>query len=138
MTDLRVYTDGGARGNPGPSASAFVVVRDGKVIFKGAEFLGISTNNEAEYKAVVLALNWLNNNKGMNFERVAFFLDSELVTRQIDGSYKVKSANLIPLASRVMELLKQLKTDVKFTSISRDKNKLADALVNEKIDENNG
>ena len=57
---VKIYTDGGARGNPGPAAAAFVVVADGKVIYKDSKFLGISTNNEAEYRALIIALEWLN------------------------------------------------------------------------------
>lgn len=139
MADLRIYTDGGARGNPGPSASAFVVVYNGKVIFKDSAFLGKRTNNEAEYSAVVMGLEWLTKNrKVMTKGTPTFFLDSELVTRQINGIYKVKSYNLIPFIEKARELLKGLGNEVKFVSISREGNKLADSLVNEKIDEKNG
>jgi ribonuclease HI len=139
MANLRIYTDGGARGNPGLSASAFVVVLNGKVIYKDAKFLGISTNNEAEYAGVLMGLEWLSSNKHLlNKTSPTFCLDSELVTRQIIGAYKVKSQNLFPCAKRVKDLLKKLETKVNFISISREENRLADALLNAKIDEKSG
>ncbi len=139
LTNLRIYTDGGARGNPGLSAGAFVVVLNGKVIFKDAKFLGVSTNNEAEYSAVIMALEWLKENKQLlNKTFPTFCLDSELVTRQITGVYKVKSVNLLPLIKAVKKLLENLKVKINFISISRGENRLADALVNTKIDEKNG
>ncbi|SRR3989344_6549174 len=139
MANLRIYTDGGARGNPGLSASAFVVLLNGKVIYKDARFLGISTNNEAEYAGVLMGLEWLSANKNiLNKTSPTFCSDSELVTRQITGVYKVKSQNLLPFTQRVKELLKTLGTKVNFISISREENRLADALLNAKIDEKNG
>ncbi len=137
---LKIYSDGGSRGNPGPSAGAFAVIEDSKIIHKGAKYLGTKTNNEAEYFGVILALEWLKENKDRIKESntVNFFLDSELVTRQINGIYRVKVDNLKPLYIKVKNLLKELKINGKFISIPREQNKIADLLVNMEIDENFG
>ena len=132
---MKIYSDGGARGNPGPAASAFVVIENGKVIHKDASYLGERTNNEAEYEALLMALRWLNKNKESVAEsRVRFFLDSELLVRQLNGNYKVKSKNLKPLFEKALALTQKL-DNKKFIFIRREKNKLADSLVNLKIDE---
>lgn len=131
----KIFTDGGARGNPGPAAGAFVVLQSGEVIAKGSKYLGTATNNEAEYQAVILALEWLSIKKN-KAQEVQFFLDSELVVRQLNKSYKVKSQNLKPLYHKVKLLQKNLGYEIKFYAVKRDKNKLADKLVNIEIDEN--
>ena len=138
MTDrvFKIYCDGGARGNPGPSAAAFVVVYKGKVVHRNSSYLGIATNNIAEYRAVVMALAWLINNlKPLNGERVSVFLDSQLVTRQLSGHYKIKSQNLKPLISKIKDLERKAKVKITYESIPRRKNRLADFLVNRKLDE---
>ena len=135
---IKIYTDGGARGNPGPGGAAFVIMKDGKVIYKDSKFLGTSTNNEAEYYALIMALEWLNKNieklKGKN---VLFLLDSQLVVRQLTGLYKVKSDNLKPLFKKVKNLTSTVnEVKLSFVSVGREKNRLADKLVNIKLDEN--
>ena len=100
---ITIHTDGGSRGNPGPAACAFVVENSGEEIFKGAKFLGKQTNNFAEYSGVILALQWVTKNfstsnlnnqpKGCQFP-IIFYLDSELVVKQINGLYRVKDENL--------------------------------------------
>ncbi len=139
-TTLKIYSDGGSRGNPGPSASAFVVIDKGKIIHKESKYLEIKTNNEAEYYGVIIALEWLKENKHFltNKMKVSFFLDSELVTRQIEGVYRVRVSNLKPLILKVKNLLYDLKIEGTFFSIPREKNKIADLLVNKEIDENFG
>lgn len=133
---LKIYTDGGARGNPGPSAAAFVVIEGGKVMHKGTEFLGKKTNNEAEYAGVIIALKWLLQKKDEYKKReILFCLDSELVTRQLVGQYKVKSKNLQPLITEVKKLERELGARVNYTYVPREKNRLADSLLNETIDE---
>lgn len=135
---VKIYTDGGARGNPGPAAAAFVVVAEGKVIYKDSKFLGISTNNEAEYRALIIALEWLKNNKEKLKEKnVLFLLDSQLVVRQLTKLYKVKSENLKPLVKRVENLTSTLsEVELVYLSVGREENRLADKLVNLKLDEN--
>lgn len=138
-TTLKIYSDGGSRGNPGPSASAFVVINNDKIIYKGSKCIGVKTNNEAEYYGVIIALEWLKKNRKLFSDslKVNYYLDSELVTRQILGVYRVKVDNLKPLISKVKLLLKDIKTDVSFFSVPREKNKIADFLVNKEINENN-
>lgn len=137
MDSLKIYCDGGARGNPGPAAAAFVVEKDGKVIFKNSKYLGQTTNNIAEYNAVILALTWLRQNPELFPDQVAsFFLDSELVAKQLSGLYKIKNENLRNLFFTVRSLEKKIDKKISYTSVSRAKNKLADFLVNKTLDEN--
>ena len=139
-SSLKIYTDGGARGNPGPAASAFVLVEDGRIVYKDSEYLGIATNNEAEYQGVILAFKWLTESgRAASFAKISFFLDSELVARQLSGDYKVKSKNLNKLNLQVRELREKVDNkDINFLAIKREKNRIADKLVNEKLDENMG
>ena len=129
-----IYCDGGSRGNPGPAASAFVVTRDDVVIHSGSLYLGNETNNVAEYKAVILALDWIIINKIT--DDIIFNLDSQLIERQINGLYKVKNENLKILNNIVKEKISKIKTSVKFVWGYRSNNKLADSLVNEELDRN--
>jgi ribonuclease HI len=132
-----IHTDGGARGNPGPAACAFVAEVEGKIIKEESEFLGNSTNNYAEYRGVILALNWLSINY-QNFQEkaVTFNLDSELVARQLSGLYKVKNQKLIELFLQVNKLSKSISLKISYKNIPRSKNKLADLLVNQELDNN--
>ncbi|SRR3989344_1897151 len=138
VNSTKIYTDGGARGNPGFGAAAFVVLEDGEVIYKGSKFLGTVTNNEAEYTGVIIALEWLRKNitKYLGGE-VGFFLDSQLVVQQLNGFYKIKSDNLKSLFTKIKNLTLDLRgVEINYFSIRREENKLADKLVNLKLDEN--
>lgn len=132
-----IHTDGGSRGNPGPAACAFVAEKNGKEIFKSAKFLGKQTNNYAEYQGVILALNWLNDflSDG-EFLTVVFILDSELVVRQLNGIYKVKDENLRNLFFEILSLKKNIRANLVFKNVPREKNKVADFLLNEELDKN--
>jgi ribonuclease HI len=134
--NLKVFCDGGARGNPGPAASAFVVYKQGKQIHKGSKYLGESTNNVSEYTAVVLALEWLSKNTSEDTETISFVLDSELVTKQLNGLYKIKNERLRDLAIKAKSLEKKIASRITYTWSPRSKNKIADSLVNEELDEN--
>lgn len=137
MTDLIIHTDGGSRGNPGPAAAAFVIEDNQNLIASGAKYLGIHTNNFAEYSAVMLAINWLELNKAnINTDNtlLTFVLDSELVVRQINGIYKVKDAVLRTFFVDIQDRLKSLGVKFTFQSVPREKNKLADQLVNDELD----
>lgn len=134
--DLTIYCDGGARGNPGPAASAFVAVDNNETIHEDSKFLGKATNNVAEYQAVIMALEWLKENQG-DRKNVLFVLDSELITRQLTGQYKIKSETLIPLVTKAKELEKKIDANIFYRWSPRTKNKAADQLVNEELDENN-
>lgn len=128
-----VYTDGGARGNPGPAGAGVVVQKDGKIIAEVAQFLGEKqTNNWAEYEAVVIALTKLLE-LGHRDENIEFRLDSKLVVEQLMGNWKIKEPTLKPQVAKVKDLLKNFGT-VSFSHIPREENKKADKLVNEAID----
>ncbi len=128
---FRVYTDGGARGNPGPAgAGAVIVGEDGDVKGRISQFLGTATNNQAEYQALILALQWL---REREIRCVDVFMDSELIVRQLQGKYKVKDKELARLFVRVWNMLPAFKK-VSFHHIPREQNKEADALVNKAID----
>lgn len=132
-----IFSDGGARGNPGPAACAFVCVSvSGSVIHKASKYLGSATNNFAEYQGVILALNWMNLNKNLLENGIIFNLDSELVVNQINGKYKVKEETLKKLMLIIRNLLEKVETKIIFKNIPREKNKLADFLVNEELDRN--
>lgn len=132
-----IYTDGGSRGNPGPAASAFVALKDGQIFDKGSSYLGVTTNNQAEYKAVILALLWLLKNKNtLSPTVIEFYLDSELITYQLTGKYKVKDPGLHLLFNEALKIKKQLNTPVSFNVVRRENNKDADRLVNETLDLN--
>jgi ribonuclease HI len=134
-----IHSDGGARGNPGPGACAYIIEADGKILQKAGKYLGEVTNNIAEYGGVIEALKWLSSNKKV-FENsdgpTEFFLDSELVTKQINGEYKVKDKKLKILFSEAKELLENLQLKILFISIPRSKNREADLIVNRELDRN--
>lgn len=132
---ITIHTDGGSRGNPGPAACAFVVEDSSSEIYKESKYLGKQTNNFAEYGGVILALNWL---VKRNFSNVSvfFYLDSELVVKQINGAYKVRDENLRKLFSEVISLIKKTGIDIIFKNVPREKNKIADFLVNKELDKN--
>ncbi|MFC1738065.1 phosphoribosylglycinamide formyltransferase [Planctomycetota bacterium] len=124
------YTDGGSRGNPGPAAAAFTLVNPrGKQLLAKAFFLGEKTNNVAEYTAVVKALEYA---KHFNPIRIAIFSDSELLVKQLNGQYKVKSEQIRPLFRKATNLLKEFETS-EIKHITRDKNKQSDKLVNQAL-----
>lgn len=134
---IEVFTDGGSRGNPGPGASAFVVYKDGIKLFENSYFLRNTTNNIAEYFALLMAVDWLTKHldkeEGFDYR---FFLDSDLIVKQLTGVYKIKNKTLKKIAIKIKSLLPLLGTNYSFKHIIREKNTEADLLVNEKMDEN--
>ena len=133
---INVYTDGGSRGNPGPSGYGLVIYDDNqKILFKESKYLGVKTNNEAEYAGLIGALNWINDNKDpFSISQVNFFADSQLMIRQLQGVYKVKAPTLLPLFSQAQQLLIQINTPYTFQDVRREFNKLADKLANKAMD----
>lgn len=133
---MTIFTDGGARGNPGPAAAAFVVIdKDGNIVYRAGRYLGRATNNVAEYTAVCDALHWL---KGFEVtqklpDTITFKLDSLLVVQQLNGRFKIKNPALIELVGFVQKLRGTLPV-THFVHVPRAKNRLADALVNETLD----
>ena len=131
-----VYTDGGSRGNPGPSAVGVVVKNRGEVLIKKySKEIGERTNNEAEYEAVVLALQKIKQlfgkEKAKDME-IEIRMDSELVARQLGGAYKIEEERLFPLFIKTWNLKMDFKKVV-FKEIPREKNKEADFLVNQEL-----
>lgn len=132
MSDhLIIYTDGGARGNPGPAAIG-VVVKDvsGNLVKEWGSKIGEGTNNQAEYTALLEALKYVS---GLKPKKIECRLDSELVVKQMCQEYKVKDADLQKLFIKVWNY-KQLIPDVTFTHVPRGQNKRADQLVNQALD----
>lgn len=132
---VHIYTDGGARGNPGPAASAFIAVvgegKEAKIIRKRAERIGNATNNEAEYKALIIGLMWANSRE---FDMIKIHSDSQLMVNQLKGYYKVKAPNIIPLYRKVMDLLKHSKWDIRHHPRTNKWIMVCDELVNQALD----
>lgn len=127
-------TDGGARGNPGPGAIGVVIKNaKGEVVFELGRYLGVCTNNEAEYKALEAGMQSALEKK---FADLTCNLDSELVVKQLNGEYKVKNDRLQILYKKIKELEKKFEK-ISYHHVPRAKNKEADALVNKVLDEMN-
>ena len=133
---INVYTDGVSRGNPGISGYGLVIY-DGqnKILYQEGKFLGIKTNNEAEYSGIIAALKWIKSHQNIyQISQLNFFADSQLMIRQLQGIYKVKAPTLLPLFAQVQQLLTQINLPVKYTDVRREFNKLADELANQAMD----
>lgn len=128
---VQIYADGGSRGNPGPSASGYVIYDDQhrELVYKGV-YLGVTTNNQAEYTALKLALE---DAARFGARDVEVYMDSLLVVNQMKGIFKVKNRDLWPIHDALKELARQFKR-VTFTHVPRELNRLADAAVNEALD----
>lgn len=126
-----LFTDGGARGNPGPAAYAFVLeAEDGTVLDARGEPIGIATNNVAEYRALLLGLRKA---RELGADEVEIVNDSELIAKQVNGLYKVKHADMKPLFSEAMAALRDFGS-WSIRSVPRAQNADADALVNQALD----
>ena len=137
---LEINTDGGARGNPGPAAIGVYASSQGKEIFSLSETIGETTNNVAEYMAVIRSLETINE-KHLQIHKLKYILDSELIVKQITGKYKVKQPHLQVLRQQIVNLVKDLKEKgqielMTFINVPREENKKADKLVNEALDRN--
>ncbi|MDO8583394.1 MAG: ribonuclease HI family protein, partial [bacterium] len=134
---LNIFTDGGARGNPGPSAiGVYMEDEKNKNVAGFGKTIGTATNNVAEYKAVVEALNWIIENKKELAigAKITFHLDSRLVCSQIIGLFQVKNADLRNLLFDVREREAQVNFPIYYKNIPREQNAKADAFVNEALD----
>ncbi len=130
MTRAILRSDGGARGNPGPAGAGFVIEVDGSIVCRGGRFLGSTTNNIAEYEAMIWGLE---NVAALGYREVAVFADSELLVKQINGIYRVKNEGLKPLFAKAVKLLRGFERyEVKH--VFRADNKAADAMANEAMD----
>lgn len=128
---VKLYADGGSRGNPGPSASGFVLFdQANKVLVDKGVFLGITTNNQAEYTALKLGLEEA---RALGAQQVEVFMDSMLVVNQMKGVFKVKNRDLWPIHDAIKQLAGQF-AHISYTHVPRELNKAADAAVNRALD----
>lgn len=131
LKEVKLFADGGSRGNPGPSASGFVLLdMQDNVIFESGMYLGITTNNQAEYQALKFALEQA---RRMGVREVHAYMDSLLVINQMKGIFKVKNRDLWPIHEAIKTMLPDF-AKVTFTHVPRELNKLADAEVNKCLD----
>jgi ribonuclease HI len=127
----RLFTDGGARGNPGPAAFAYVLeAEDGTELASHGEAIGVATNNVAEYRALLAGLACA---AELGVDELEVVSDSELMVKQMRGEYKVKNEALRGLSLEAARLARQVGR-VTYTAVSREHNELADRLVNEALD----
>jgi len=131
---IKIYTDGGSRGNPGKSACAFLVTRDKETVYENAKFLGVKTNNEAEYNAIILALNWVG--KNLSSKEIEIISDSELVIKQLNGEYKIKMSHLKKLNEEIRKIIDKNNFNIRFLNVKRENEFIsrADFLVNKILD----
>ena len=135
IDEAKIFGDGGSRGNPGPSASGFVVLdMNDKVLVDKGVYLGITTNNQAEYTALKLALQEV---QSMGVQRVDVYMDSLLVINQMKGIFKIKNRDLMPIHDAIKQLAATF-SHITYTHVPRELNKLADAAVNRALDEELG
>ncbi len=131
---ITIYTDGGARNNPGPSGVGVVIVDEsGDVIKEVSKYIGVQTNNWAEYEAVVLGFETAKA-LGLKERNIEFRLDSQLVQQQLTGSYKIKEPSLFEQFIKIHNFQVKDFTNVVFTHIPREENSEADRLANEAMD----
>jgi ribonuclease HI len=128
---LIIYTDGGARGNPGPAGLGIAIYNEAREkVAELSRFLGVATNNQAEYRAVIVALEKA---RAMNADELEFYLDSELVVKQLNREYKVKNKDLAPLFLMIHNLSLSFRK-ITYTHVFREQNEEADRLANEAMD----
>jgi ribonuclease HI len=126
-----VYSDGGSRGNPGPSAAGFVILNaQQEVVEQGGEYLGITTNSVAEYHGVRLGLERA---LELGMKKIDFRVDSMMVVNQMNGVYHIKNRELWPIYERIRDLVRQFES-VRFSHVKREFNVLADGMVNKTLD----
>lgn len=131
---LIIYTDGAARGNPGHASYGFTISdRKGKLLYKEGRYIGVATNNVAEYRAVLEALKHAKEEFGKKISGVEVFADSKLVVEQLPGRYKIKAKHLKPIIEQIQRLSLEL-GGVIFSHVSRSKNTFADKLANLALD----
>ncbi|PIZ99639.1 MAG: ribonuclease H [Candidatus Komeilibacteria bacterium CG_4_10_14_0_2_um_filter_37_10] len=131
LKHIKLYSDGGSRGNPGPAAGAYVIKDTSeKIVDQGSIYLGEATNNVAEYSALLLGLTKA---VELDIEQVDVFADSELLIKQLKGEYKVRDLTLAKLFVKIWNCQLKFKK-ISFCHIPRERNCAADQLVNEMLD----
>ena len=132
ISESKLYTDGGSRGNPGPSAGAFVICKlDDTVVEKSGVYLGITTNNQAEYKALLAGLRRA---AELGVKTLQVYMDSELIVKQLNGLYKVKNQDIMPLYKEAKDILDTF-ASTSVTHVPRALNSVADKEVNHILDD---
>ena len=133
VTEMQLYADGGSRGNPGPSASGYVLLdMAGAVVLQAGEYLGITTNNQAEYQALKFGLEHALHDFGAR--EIHVYMDSMLVVNQMKHIFKIKNRDLWPIHDACQQLAKQFRK-ISFDHVPRELNRQADAEVNKALDE---
>jgi ribonuclease HI/pterin-4a-carbinolamine dehydratase len=133
ITEVQLYADGGSRGNPGPSASGYALLdMSNQVVVRTGEYIGVTTNNQAEYQALKLGLERALHE--YHAREVQVYMDSMLVINQMKGIFKVKNRDLWPIHDSIKELVKKV-AKVSFDHVPRELNKIADEEVNKALDE---
>lgn len=135
-TNLQVFIDGASRGNPGHAGAGIFITQGDKELIKTGIYLGLKTNNQAEYLALALAAFFLKNLPEIEKYKVLIISDSELLVRQMQGQYKIKNEILLDLKFLIDKLLSNV--HFKIEHVLREKNKIADKLANEGINKKNG
>lgn len=134
ILSVTIFGDGGSRGNPGEAAYGFAIFTDsGELLYSEGKRLGITTNNYAEYSAVVNSLRWVLEHYP-NIENIHFKLDSLLVASQMAGKFKIKHPSMKALYITAKDLESQLQAQIIYSQIPRELNKVADRLVNDALD----
>jgi len=136
LNKLKLFTDGGSRGNPGPAAYGFVLYSSSSqgaaiILEKCGNYLGSATNNQAEYEGLLAGLRYVNTNYPQL--HLEIYMDSLLIVNQVKGLYRVKNPTLKPLYQQVAAQLNSL-SSYTISHVTRDKNAAADAMVNEALD----
>ena len=127
--ELKIYTDGGSINNPGPSAISFLVYKNSKPLKQFSTKIGINTNNFAEYKALMSAMEWVRENIKEDYSKIIVFSDSNLMVNQLNGLYKVKNTVIRDFIIKIRVLEQEINKPVFYQYIPREKNWLADSLV---------
>lgn len=136
MAQITIFTDGGSRGNPGPAALGVYITDDkNQVLARIGKYLGETTNNIAEYSAIVEGLDWLIENKDkIKTEKAHFYMDSQLAYSQLVGLYKIKNAKIREMVFEIRSKEEKLDFPIIYNHVPREKNKNADFLVNLALD----
>ncbi|MEK7070623.1 MAG: ribonuclease HI family protein [Patescibacteria group bacterium] len=140
---LTIYTDGGSKGNPGPASIGIVMYEDGKEVLRYREDIGVATNNDAEYRALLKALELITDKSstlhvlpaspaGGSYKKLEFYSDSSLMVNQLNGLFKVKNGKIREYISQIRNLEGAVKLPIFYKHIPREENTVADDLVNNK------
>lgn len=134
--NITIFTDGGSRGNPGPAACGVVITKGESNLIKIGKTLGVTTNNVAEYTAVLEALQWITQHpqEAGEYDGVDFYMDSLLLCQQLKGVFKIKQPHLLSLMHKIRELENKILVPITYTHVRREKNKEADKMVNLALD----